>query len=56
MLYFGVGDLQLWTNADLLERIGRLTMLILVGALVYFSLVFALRIPVKEMLKGQQSE
>jgi len=56
VLYFGVGDLQLWTNADLLERIGRLTMLIILGALVYFSLVFALRIPVKEMLRGQQSE
>ena len=52
ILYFGAGDLQVWTDAGLLERIGRLTILILSGAAVYFSLVFAFRIPVKQMLKS----
>ncbi|MGB5224309.1 MAG: lipid II flippase MurJ, partial [Arenicellales bacterium] len=52
MLYFGAGDLQVWTDAGLLERIGRLAILILSGAAVYFSLVFAFRIPVKQMLKS----
>ncbi|MCK5360840.1 MAG: murein biosynthesis integral membrane protein MurJ, partial [Gammaproteobacteria bacterium] len=52
VLYFGAGDLQLWADAGLLERISRLTILILVGAGVYFSLIFILRVPVKEMIKG----
>jgi peptidoglycan biosynthesis protein MviN/MurJ (putative lipid II flippase) len=51
-LYFGTGDLQLWADAGLLERISRLTILILVGAVVYFSVIFVLRVPVKEMIKG----
>jgi putative peptidoglycan lipid II flippase len=51
-LYLGAGDLQLWADAGLLERISRLTILILVGAVVYFSLIFVLRVPVKEMIKG----
>ena len=51
-LYFGAGDLISWTGANLLERIIRLSMLILAGAAVYFSLVFAFRIPVKSMLKS----
>jgi putative peptidoglycan lipid II flippase len=52
VLYFGAGDLLMWTEANLLERIGRLTILILSGAVVYFSLVFAFRIPVQKMLKS----
>jgi putative peptidoglycan lipid II flippase len=52
VLYLGVGDLQLWSDADLLERISRLTMLILAGAASYFALIFILRVPLKEMIRG----
>lgn len=52
VLHFGVGDLQFWADAGLLERISRLAILILVGAGVYFSLIFAFRVPVKEMIRG----
>jgi len=52
VLYFGAGDLSMWTEANLLERIGRLSVLIILGALVYFALVFAFRIPLKQMLKS----
>ncbi len=52
VLYFGVGDLQVWTTAGLLERVGRLTLLIISGAVVYFALAFVFRIPIKEMLKS----
>lgn len=52
VLYFGAGDLSMWTEANLLERIGRLSILIVLGALVYFALVFAFRIPLKQMLKS----
>jgi putative peptidoglycan lipid II flippase len=52
VLYLGVGDLQLWSDADLLERVSRLTMLILAGAASYFALIFILRVPLKEMIRG----
>ena len=52
LLYFGAGDLSMWTEANLLERIGRLSILIVLGALIYFALVFAFRIPLKQMLKS----
>ena len=52
VLYFGAGDLHWWTDGNLLQRIGRLTILILSGAAVYFALVFAFRVPVKQMLKS----
>ena len=55
VLYIGAGDLKLWTEAGLLDRIIRLTILIFAGVVVYFSLVLSLRIPLKEMLKGQKS-
>lgn len=52
VLYYGAGNLQVWIDAGILERISRLTILIVTGAVVYFSLVFAFRIPIKEMLKS----
>lgn len=52
VLYFGAGDLSMWIEANLLERIGRLSILIVLGALIYFALVFAFRIPLKQMLKS----
>jgi len=52
VLYYGAGDLQLWINAGMLERISRLTILIVTGSVIYFSLVFAFKIPIKEMLKS----
>lgn len=55
LLYAGVGDLQSWTEAGLLDRIGRLTMLIAAGAIVYFALIFAVRIPLLEMLREKPS-
>ncbi len=51
-LYYGAGDLELWINAGLLERISRLTILIVTGSVIYFSLVFVFRIPIKAMLKS----
>jgi len=54
VLYYGAGDLQLWISAGLLERISRLTILIVIGAVVYFSLAFILKIPIKSMLKSAQ--
>ncbi len=52
VLYYGAGDLQLWTNAGMLERISRLTILIVTGAVIYFSLAFIFKIPIKEMVKS----
>jgi putative peptidoglycan lipid II flippase len=52
VLYFGVGELATWINAGLLERAGRLAMLILSGAVVYFLLVALLGVPVKAMLRS----
>ena len=52
LLYFGAGDLSMWTEANLLQRIGRLSILIVLGAVVYFALVFVFRIPLKQMLKS----
>jgi len=51
-LYFSVGDLQLWTDAGILERISRLTILVMTGAVIYFTLAFVFKIPIKAMLKS----
>lgn len=52
VLYYTTGDLQLWIDAGLLERVTRLTILIVTGAVVYFALAFIFRIPIKAMLKS----
>jgi putative peptidoglycan lipid II flippase len=52
VLYITAGDLQLWIDAGLLERVTRLTILIVTGAAVYFSLAFIFRIPIKAMLRS----
>ena len=56
LLIVFTGELSLWIDASLLERVSRLSILILAGALVYFLLVFLLRIPVKAMLRESRTK
>ena len=51
LLFVFTGELSLWIDAGLLERLSRLSILIVAGALAYFLLVYLLRIPVKSMLR-----
>jgi hypothetical protein len=52
ILYFDL-NMHTWINLDLLERILRLAMIISLATLVYFTLLYLLKISPKKIKKAE---
>ncbi|MFL2550886.1 MAG: hypothetical protein ACJ0SM_04995 [Arenicellales bacterium] len=50
-LYFGQGGQIAWLEANLMERVARLFILIMVGAIAYFGSLYLMRVRVHHLLE-----
>ena len=50
-LYFGQGGQIAWLEATLMERVARLFILIIVGAIAYFGSLYLMRVRVHQLLE-----